>query len=83
MIADINYKVTKLTCKTLVFQITNIVINPENENRIERKQDKFRRVWSQHKNTCKYESGTGPGVRRSKRPLLEYRIRCNCSIETS
>ena len=28
-------------------------------------------------------NGTGPGVRRSKRLLLEYRTRCKCSIETS
>ena len=47
------------------------------------KQDKFRRYWSQHKNTCKSESGTGPGVRRSKRPLLACRTRCKCSMETS
>ena len=28
-------------------------------------------------------SGTEPGVRRSKRPLLACRIRCKCSMETS
>ena len=32
--------------------------------------------------TCKSESGTGPGVRRSKRPLLACRTRCICSMET-
>ena len=47
-----------------------------------RKQDKVRRDWSRHKNTCKSQSGTGPGVRRSKRPLLECRTRCKCSMET-
>ena len=29
------------------------------------------------------ESETGPGVRRSKRPLLAYCTRCKCSMETS
>ena len=48
-----------------------------------RKQDKFRRDWSQHENICKYQRRTGPGVRRSKRPLLAYRTRCKCSMETS
>ena len=48
-----------------------------------RKQDTFRRDWSQPWNTCKSQSGTGPGVRRSKRPLLAYRTHCKCSIETS
>ena len=48
-----------------------------------RKQDKFRRDWSQHKNTWKSQSGTGPGVRRSKRPLLACRTRCKCSMETT
>ena len=47
-----------------------------------RRQDKFRRDWSRHQNTCKSQSGTGPGVRRSKRPLLACRTRCICSIET-
>ena len=47
-----------------------------------RRQDKFRRDWSRHKNTCKSLSGTGPGVRRSKRPLLACRTRCICSMET-
>ena len=47
-----------------------------------RRQDKFRRDWSRHKNTCKSQSGTGPGVRRSKRPLLACRTRCICSMET-
>ena len=28
-----------------------------------RKQDKFRRDWSQHSNTCKSQSGIGPGFR--------------------
>ena len=32
--------------------------------------------------TCKSQSGTGPGVRRSKRPLLACRTRCICSMET-
>ena len=45
-------------------------------------QDKFRRDWSRHKITCKSQSGTGPGVRRSKRPLLACRTRCICSMET-
>ena len=47
-----------------------------------RRQDKFRRDWSRHWNTCKSQSGTGPGVRRSKRPLLACRTRCICSMET-
>ena len=47
-----------------------------------RRQDKFRRDWSRHKNTCKSQSGTGPGVRRSKRPLLACHTRCRCSMET-
>ena len=47
-----------------------------------RRQDKFRKDWSQHKNTCKSQSGTGQGVRRSKRPLLACRTRCICSMET-
>ena len=33
------------------------------------KQDKLKRDWFQHKNTCKSKSGIGPGVRRSKRSL--------------
>ena len=37
-----------------------------------RKQDTFRRDWSQHLNTCKSLSRTEQGVRRSKRPLLAY-----------
>ena len=28
-------------------------------------------------------NGIGPGVRRSKRPLLASRTRCKCSMETS
>ena len=28
------------------------------------------------------QNGTGPGVRRSKRPLLACRTRCICSMET-
>ena len=48
-----------------------------------RRQDKFRRDWSRHKNTCKSQSGTGPGVWRSKYPLLACRTRCIiCSMET-
>ena len=47
-----------------------------------RRQDKFRRDWSRHKNTCKSQSGTGPGVRRSKRPLSACHTRCICSMET-
>ena len=35
------------------------------------------------KTICKSQSGTGPGVRRSKRPLLAFRTRCKCSMETS
>ena len=31
----------------------------------------------------KSQSGTGPGVRRSKRPLLACRTRCKCSMEIS
>ena len=46
-------------------------------------RDKFWRDWSQHQNTCKSQSGTGPGVRSSKHPLLVCRTRCQCSIETS
>ena len=46
------------------------------------RQDKFRRDWSRHLNTCKSQSGTGPGIRRSKRPLLACRTRCICSMET-
>ena len=42
-----------------------------------RKHDKFRWKWSQHLNECKSQNGTGPGVWRSKRPLLASRIRCN------
>ena len=41
-----------------------------------RRQDKFRRDWSRHQNTCKSQSGTGPGVRRSKRPLSACHTRC-------
>ena len=46
-----------------------------------RKQDKFMRDWSRHQNTCKSLSGKGPGVRRSKRPLLVYRNRCKWNNE--
>ena len=46
-----------------------------------RKEDKFMTDWSQHKNTCKSQSGIGPGVRRSKRPLLPCRTRFKCSME--
>ena len=35
------------------------------------------------KKTCKSQSGTGPGVRRSKLPLLACCTRCKCSTETS
>ena len=35
-----------------------------------------------HRNTCKSQSWTGPGVRRSSRPLLACRTRCKCSMET-
>ena len=45
-----------------------------------RKQDKLRRDRSQHQ--TKSQSGTGPGVRRSKRPLLVCRTSCICSMET-
>ena len=38
-----------------------------------RKQDKFRRDWSQHKNTCKSKNGIEPDVRRSKRLVLACR----------
>ena len=41
-----------------------------------RRQDKFRTDWSRHQNTCKSQNGTGPGARRSKRPLLACRTRC-------
>ena len=27
--------------------------------------------------------GTGPGARRSKRPMFASRTRCKCSLETS
>ena len=49
---------------------------------IQKSGDKFRRDWSRHKNTCKSQSGKGPGIRRSKRPLLACCIRCICSMET-
>ena len=49
---------------------------------LHRKQDKFGRDRSRHKNTCKSQSGTGPGVGRSKRPLLACRTHCKCSMET-
>ena len=48
-----------------------------------REQDRFRKDWSQHKNTCKFKSGIGPGVRRSKRPLLACRTHFKCSMEYS
>ena len=32
--------------------------------------------------TIQVPNGTGPGVRRSKRPLLATNIRCKCSLET-
>ena len=38
---------------------------------------------SQPYNTCKSQSGTGPGFRMSKCPLLTCRTRCKCSMETS
>ena len=47
-----------------------------------RRQDKFRRDWSRHKNTFKSQRGTGPGFRRSKRPLLACHTRCIFSMET-
>ena len=48
-----------------------------------RKQDKFRRNWSRHLNTCKSQSWTGLGVRRSKRPLLACHTLCKCFMETA
>ena len=42
-----------------------------------RRHDKFRKEWSQHKEQMQVPNGTGPGVRRSKRPLLASRTRCN------
>ena len=48
-----------------------------------RKHDKFRWDWSRHQNACKSKCGTGPGVQRSKRPLLACHIRCKCSMEIS
>ena len=41
-----------------------------------RRHDKFRKEWSQHEQ-MQVPNGTGPGVRRSKRPLLASRTRCN------
>ena len=41
-----------------------------------------RQVQKRLVSTCKSQSGTGPGVRRSKRPLLACRTRCICSMET-
>ena len=45
--------------------------------------DQLRRDWSQQWNACKTQSGTGPGVRRIKRPLLACRTLFNCFMETS
>ena len=47
------------------------------------KHDKFRRDWPRHENTCKSQSGTGPGARRGKCHLLACHTRCKCSMETS
>ena len=43
----------------------------------------FRRDWSRHQNTCNSQSGTGPGVRRSKLPLSACHNRCRCAMETN
>ena len=40
-----------------------------------RRLDKLRKEWSQQLNKCKSQNGTGPGVRKSKRPLLASRTR--------
>ena len=60
------------------------ILFKSNENRtidgssifIFRRYDKFRRERPQHRIICKSKNATGPGVRRSKRPLLASRIRC-------
>ena len=42
-----------------------------------RGHDKFRKEWSQKLKQMQVQNGTGPDVRRSKRPLLASRTRCN------
>ena len=53
----------------------------EKQNRSTEGCSKFKslNIWK----TCKSQSGTGPGVRGSKRPLLACRARCECSMENS
>ena len=42
-----------------------------------RRYDKFSKEWSQTLEQMQVPNGTGPGVRRSKRPLLASRTRCH------
>ena len=42
----------------------------------------LRHAWGYGGHILDFQSGTGPGVRRSKRPLLACRTRCICSMET-
>ena len=44
--------------------------------------DKFKRDSSRRKNTCKSQSGTELGVRRSKRLLSECNTGCKCPFDT-
>ena len=88
--AQVLYFIQKFDTPHLMFilQLTDIIkakteVPRDVRNSKVRRQDKFRRDWSQHLNTCKSQSGTGPGVRRSKRPLLACRTRCKCSMGTS
>ena len=76
-----NQKCHRTCVQCLIKQNTEVPRDVRNSK--VRKQDKFRRDWSQQKNTCKSQSRTGPGVRRSKRPLMACRTRCKCSMETS
>ena len=45
--------------------------------------DKSRKDWSQQGEHMQVPNGTGPGVQRSKRPLLACQTRRKCSLETS
>ena len=67
---------SELTWHLLIFIESKREVPRGVRNSKVRRQDKFRRDWSRHKNTSKSQSGTGPGVRRSKRPLLACRTRC-------
>ena len=58
-----------LVCVVSTFR-SKTEVQRDIQNSKVRKQDKFRRDWSQHQNTCKSQSGTRPGVRRSKLPLF-------------